>query len=80
MSTQPHLEKLFGDLRALVTADGYRPSDLARALGVDRRKVDRWLNRHVAPNAEDALALADLVRRMKRRARRARKKPSPFNL
>jgi len=34
-------------------------------------KRDRWLNRAVRPNAEDALALADLLARMKRRAKRA---------
>jgi hypothetical protein len=51
--------------------DGYRPSEIARALNVHPRKVDRWVNRAVRPNAEDALALADLVTRMKRRAKRA---------
>jgi hypothetical protein len=68
--TSPRLKKLVDELRGLLK-DGYRPTELARALGVDRRKVDRWLNRAVRPNAEDALALADLLTRMKRRAKRA---------
>jgi transcriptional regulator with XRE-family HTH domain len=72
--TSPRLKKLIDNLRSLILEDGYRPAELARALGVDRRKVDRWLNRAVRPNAEDALALADLLTRMKRRAKRAQKK------
>jgi hypothetical protein len=72
--TSPRLEKLVDVLRALIEEDGYRPADLARALGVHRRKVDRWLHAEVRPNAEDALALADLVTRMKRRARRVQEK------
>ena len=74
--TSPRLKKLVDDLRSLID-DGYRPSELARALDVDRRKVDRWINRAVRPNAEDALALADLVTRMKRRAKRAQAKAKP---
>jgi hypothetical protein len=70
MTHQPHLAKLFSELRALIE-EGYRPSELARALGVHRRKVDRWLHAGVRPNAEDALALADLIARMKRLAKRA---------
>ena len=61
---------LKAELRTLL-GDGYRPSEIARALNVHPRKVDRWVNRAVRPNAEDALALADLVTRMKRRAKRA---------
>jgi hypothetical protein len=70
MIHQARLTKLIEDLRALIEVDDYRP----RALGVDRRKVDRWINRSVRPNAEDALSLADLITRMKRRARRTQAK------
>jgi hypothetical protein len=55
------LTKLFEDLRSLIEVDGYRPSELARALGVDRRKVDRRINGSVRPNAEDALEPVDLI-------------------
>ena len=64
------------ELRALIEVDGYRNREIARALGVHPRKVDRWLSVSYGrrPSVEDALALADLLRRMKRRAwRQARK-------
>jgi hypothetical protein len=39
--TLAQLTELIGDLRSLIEVDGYRSSELARALGVDRRKAGR---------------------------------------
>jgi hypothetical protein len=72
MIHQPRLTKLIADLRSLIEVDGYRPSELARALNVHRRKVDRWIHSNVRPNAEDALALAGAFFRTRSRARARR--------
>jgi transcriptional regulator with XRE-family HTH domain len=69
---EPRTRALIEQLRKLIETNGYRKSEIARALGVHPRKVDRWLSRSYGkrPSVEDALALADLVGRMKRRTQR----------
>jgi transcriptional regulator with XRE-family HTH domain len=57
----------------LVEEEGYSRYQLAQALGIHRSRLTGWLKEGRVPNGEHALALADLIRRMKRRARRAKK-------
>jgi transcriptional regulator with XRE-family HTH domain len=74
---QPRTEALLADLKALIEADGYSQSEVARALGTTRQKVSSWFrpkNPH-APGLEDGLAIADLVRREKRKEKRRAKRP-----
>ena len=72
----PRTQALLADLRALIQAGGYSQSEVARALGTTRQKVKSWFraNNPHAPGLEDGLAIADLVRREKRKAKRRLKR------
>jgi predicted transcriptional regulator len=62
-------------LPALIESGGYSQSEVARALGTTRQKVSSWFNEKNphGPGLEDGLAIADLVRREKRKAKRRAK-------
>jgi predicted XRE-type DNA-binding protein len=66
--------QLIEDLRALVEKEGYSRYQIAQALGIHRSRLTGWLKDGRIPNADHALAIAALLAREKRRARRARVK------
>jgi transcriptional regulator with XRE-family HTH domain len=74
--SQPRTQALLADLRALIQAGGYSQSEIARALGTTRQKVNSWFRekRPHAPGLEDGLAIADLIRRETRKAKRRAKR------
>ena len=71
----PRTEALLADLQKLIQAGGYSQSEVARALGTTRQKVNSWFrpNNPHAPGLEDGLAIVDLLRRETRKAKRRAK-------
>ena len=67
-------KELVEELRALALTDKWSQSEIARALHVDRQRVNGWFTQGRIPNAEYALRIQALLASAKRRAQRARQK------
>ena len=67
-------KQLIEDLRVLSQNEGYSQAEIAKVLGIHRSRLTGWFKDGRIPNADHALAIAALLRRKKRRARRQRQK------
>jgi len=55
------LKQLADNIRRHITASTYRPSEIARALSVDKSAISRWMNGERTPTAQNLIELADLL-------------------
>lgn len=57
----PRLQQLADTIKALIEASSYSPADVARAIGVDRSAVSRWMAGGRTPTMQNLIDLAELL-------------------
>jgi len=57
----PRLKLLADNIRKYIGASIYSPAEVARALGVDKSAISRWMNGQRTPTVQNLIELAHLL-------------------
>jgi len=58
---EPRLRQLAENIRRYIGISTYSPAEIARALGVDKSAISRWMNGQRTPTVQNLIELARLL-------------------
>lgn len=57
----PRLQQLAATIKSAIETSTYTPADVARAIGVDKSAVSRWMSGERTPTLQNLIDLAELL-------------------